>query len=70
MPWIPTRLDLWESRRGLPLEGVAARRKEVHASHEDVAVYAQRGPDRFTFQGHLGLAPRWLYEAMTPSEER
>jgi hypothetical protein len=42
----------------------------VHASHEDVAVYAQRGPDRFTFQGHLGLAPRWLYEAMTPSEER
>src|SRR5262249_21384694 len=37
---------------------------------EDVAVYAQHGPDRFTFPGRLGLAPRWLYEAMTPSEER
>jgi hypothetical protein len=37
---------------------------------EDIAVYAQHGPDRFTFHGRLGLAPRWLYEAMTPSEER
>lgn len=37
---------------------------------EGVGLYAQHGPDRFTFQGRLGLAPRWLYEAMTPSEER
>lgn len=37
---------------------------------EDIVLYAQHGPDRFTFQGRLGLAPRWLYEAMTPSEER
>src|SRR5262245_55818305 len=37
---------------------------------EDIVLYAQHGPDRFTFQGSLGLAPRWLYEAMTQSEER
>lgn len=37
---------------------------------EDVVLYAQHGPGRFTFQGRLGLAPGWLYEAMTPSEER
>jgi hypothetical protein len=37
---------------------------------EAIILYAQHGLDRFTFQGSLGLAPRWLYEAMTPSEER
>ena len=37
---------------------------------EDIVLYAQQGPERFTFPGRLGLAPRWLYEAMTPSEER
>jgi hypothetical protein len=37
---------------------------------EHIALFVQHGPDRFTFQGSLGLAPHWLYEAMTPSEER
>src|SRR5207244_12823396 len=37
---------------------------------EDIELYAQQGTERFTFQGRMGLAPRWLYEAMTPSEER
>jgi hypothetical protein len=37
---------------------------------EDVMLYSQQGPERFTFQGSMGLAPRWLYEAITPSEER
>jgi hypothetical protein len=37
---------------------------------EDIALYAQRGTERFTFQGQMGLAPRWLFEPMTPSEER
>ena len=37
---------------------------------ETVVLYTDQGGERFTFQGSLGLAPRWLYEAMTPSEER
>jgi hypothetical protein len=36
----------------------------------DIALYTEHGADRFLFQGRLGLAPRWLDEAMTPSEER
>jgi hypothetical protein len=36
----------------------------------DVELYAQQGSERFTFPGRMGLAPRWLTEAMTPSEER
>jgi hypothetical protein len=35
-----------------------------------VVLYAAQGGERFTFQGSMGLAPHWLYEAMTPSEER
>jgi hypothetical protein len=36
----------------------------------DVALYADIEGERFTFPGSIGLAPRWLTEAMTPSEER
>jgi hypothetical protein len=36
----------------------------------EVVVYADVGPDRWTFAGQLGLAPRWLSAALTPSEER
>jgi len=36
----------------------------------DVELYTQQGTERFTFPGQMGLAPRWLSEAMTPSEER
>jgi hypothetical protein len=36
----------------------------------DVALYADQDGTRFTFPGGLGLAPRWVDEAMTPSEER
>lgn len=36
----------------------------------DIVVYADVGPDRFTFPGGMGLAPRWLFAALTPSEER
>ena len=35
-----------------------------------VAMGSVHGTERFTFQGRMGLAPRWLYEAMTLSEER
>jgi len=36
----------------------------------DVALYADIEGERFTFPGSIGLAPRWLTEAMTLSEER
>jgi hypothetical protein len=36
----------------------------------DIVLYAEVGPERFTFPGQMGLAPRWLVAAMTPSEER
>ena len=36
----------------------------------DVALYADIEGERFTFPGSIGLAPHWLTEAMTPSEER
>jgi hypothetical protein len=36
----------------------------------DIELYTQHGTERFTFPGQMGLAPRWLSEAMTPSEER
>jgi hypothetical protein len=35
-----------------------------------VALYAEQDGTRFTFPGELGLAPRWVDEAMTPREER
>ena len=34
----------------------------------DVALYADIDGERFTFPGSIGLAPRWLTEAMAPSE--
>ena len=37
---------------------------------EDIELYTPQGAERFTFPGRIGLAPRWLSEAMTPSEER
>jgi len=37
---------------------------------EHIVLYVDYGGERFTFQGSMGLAPRWLYEAMTPSDER
>jgi len=36
----------------------------------DIVVYAENGPERWTFPGRMGLAPHWLFTAMTPSEER
>ena len=36
----------------------------------EVTLYADLDGERFTFPGSIGLAPRWLTEAMTPSEER
>src|SRR5262245_9546197 len=36
----------------------------------DITLYADQEGTRFTFPGGLGLAPRWVDEAMTPSEER
>jgi hypothetical protein len=57
------------------LASTAAKRAQLTyvvrcALPEDIVLYAQQGTERFTFQGGIGLAPRWLYEAMTPSEER
>jgi len=36
----------------------------------EVVLYADLDGERFTLPGSIGLAPRWLTEAMTPSEER
>jgi hypothetical protein len=37
---------------------------------EGVEVVTQQGAERFTFPGRIGLAPRWVSEALTPREER
>jgi hypothetical protein len=57
------------------LASTAAKRKQLTylvrcALPADVTVYADIEGERFTFPGSIGLAPRWLTEAMTPSEER
>src|SRR5206468_2931601 len=57
------------------LASTAAKRHQLTylvrcALPADIELYAQHGTERFTFPGSMGLAPRWLYEAMTPSEER
>src|SRR5262249_51563966 len=57
------------------LAATAAKREQLKylvrcALPADVAVYADIEGERFTFPGSLGLAPGWLTEAMTPSEER
>ena len=57
------------------LASTAAKRKQLTylvrcALPADVALYADIEGERFTFPGSIGLAPRWLTEAMTPSEER
>ena len=57
------------------LASTAAKRKQLIylvrcALPADVALYADIEGERFTFPGSIGLAPRWLTEAMTPSEER
>ena len=57
------------------LASTAAKRQQLTylvrcALPEDIVLYAQQGTERFTFRGSMGLAPRWLSEAMTPSEER
>jgi hypothetical protein len=57
------------------LAATAAKREQLKylvrcALPTDVTVYTQQGAERFTFPGGLGLAPRWLDTAMTPSEER
>jgi hypothetical protein len=36
----------------------------------EVTLYTDQGTERFTFQGSMGLAPRWLEAALTPREER
>jgi hypothetical protein len=57
------------------LASTAAKREQLKylvrcALPADVALYADIEGERFTFPGSIGLAPRWLTEAMTPSEER
>ena len=57
------------------LASTAAKRKQLTylvrcALPADVALYADIEGERFTFPGSIGLAPHWLTEAMTPSEER
>jgi hypothetical protein len=57
------------------LAATAAKREQLKylvrcALPADVALYADIAGERFTFPGSIGLAPRWLTEAMTPSEER
>jgi hypothetical protein len=57
------------------LAATAAKRKQLTylvrcALPAEVALYANIEGERFTFPGSIGLAPHWLTEAMTPSEER
>ena len=57
------------------LASTAAKREQLKylvrcALPADVALYADIEGERFMFPGSIGLAPRWLTEAMTPSEER
>jgi hypothetical protein len=57
------------------LASTAAKRHQLTylvrcALPADIELYVEHGTERFTFPGSMGLAPRWLYEAMTPSEER
>lgn len=57
------------------LAATAAKRKQLTylvrcAMPPDVELYAQYGSEHFTFPGSIGLAPHWLTQAMTPSEER
>ncbi len=57
------------------LASTAAKREQLKylvrcALPAEVALYADIAGERFTFPGSIGLAPRWLTEAMTPSEER
>jgi hypothetical protein len=57
------------------LASTAAKREQLKylvrcALPADVALYADQDGTRFTFPGGLGLAPRWVDTAMTPSEER
>jgi hypothetical protein len=73
-PTLPTGLK----QRALAdptLASTPAKRKQLTylvrcALPADVAVYADVDGERFTFSGSIGLAPGWLTEAMTPSEER
>ena len=57
------------------LASTAAKREQLKylvrcALPADLTLYADQDGTRFTFPGGLGLAPRWVDEAMTPSEER
>jgi hypothetical protein len=57
------------------LASTAARREQLKylvrcALPAQITVYADAEGERFTFQGSMGLAPRWLTAAMTASEER
>ena len=37
---------------------------------DSVVLVSVQGPERFTFPGHLGLAPEWLKAPLTPLQER
>jgi hypothetical protein len=68
---IPRQVELADPS----LASTVAKRAQLtylvrRALPEDIALYAQQETERFTFRGSMGLAPRWLSEAMTPSEER
>jgi hypothetical protein len=57
------------------LASSAAKRQQLTylvrcALPAEVELYADIAGERFTFPGRMGLAPRWLTEAMTPGEER
>ena len=57
------------------LASTAAKREQLTylvrcALPAELTLYADQEGTRFTFPGGLGLAPRWVDEAMTPREER
>jgi hypothetical protein len=40
------------------------------ALRDSVVLFSVQGRERFTFPGHLGLAPEWLKTPLTPVQER
>ena len=67
----PTRITLADPRLASTTAKRAQRTSLVRcALPAAVTLYAEHDGTRVTFPGGLGLAPRWVDEALTPSEER
>lgn len=71
VPTVPQQIELADPS----LASTPQKRQQLSylvqcALPADVELYTQQGSERLTFRGSIGLAPRWLSEALTPQEER